>query len=184
MIPNTHPETKIRYGAISGNNLDPDVFQELFYGPQAKDLSYEAALKELRNEAEREADAYEEEVMIAIAETDHGMLGSDRYVERKIEDMWSEKGYDDREDYVEAVVERRLDGLQIEEPTIEGEYEGVKYSISWLGGAPIVFLLESPEVGLFDLCSPCCPGAVSLPEINPDGYLGYTVPDSWRHEED
>ena len=184
MSPNIHPETSIRYGVISDYSLDPDVVQELFYGSQARDLTYEAALRQLRHEAEAEADAYEEEVKVAIAEEDYGLLSNDRYVERRVEQMWEAMGYDSAEDYVEQSVENRAANIHIEEPEIEGEYEGVKYRISWLGGDPLVWTLESPEVGLFDLCSPCVPGACDCDSPNPEGYLGYTVPETWLANED
>lgn len=179
MAPNTHPETGIRYGVISGNSLDPDVMQELFYGSRARDLTYEAVLRELRAEAEVEADAYEEEVKVAIAEEDYGLLSNDRYVERRIEQMWEAMGYDSAEDYVEQSVENRAANIQIEEPEIEGEYEGVKYRISWLGGAPIVFLLSSPWVGKFRPTSPCVPGAVDLDSPDMWGIEGYAAPPEW-----
>lgn len=184
MSPNIHPETGIRYGAISGNSLDMDVMQDLFYGGQARDLTYEAALRVIKAEAEFEADTYEEEIKVAIAEEDYGLLSNDRYVERRVEQMWEAMGYDSAEDYVEQSVENRAANIQIEEPEIEGEYEGVKYRISWLGGAPLVWVLESPEVGLFDLCSPCVPGACDCDFPNSDGYLGYTVPETWLAKED
>lgn len=182
MSPNIHPETSIRYGVISGNSLDPDVFQELFYGSQARDLTYEAVLRDLKVEAEVEADAYEEEVKVAIAEEDYGLLSNDRYVDRRIEQMWETRGYDSAEDYVEQSVENRAANIHIEEPEIEGEYEGVKYRISWLGGSALLWCLESPHTGLFDLCSPCVPNACSLESPDPDGYEGYTVPDNWRYD--
>jgi hypothetical protein len=189
MTPNIHPETGIRYGVISANSLDPDVVQELFYGAGANDLSYEAALKELRAEAEREADQIEDEFLenIQIEAAERGGFTDaeyERFSEHRLEEMWLMKGYDSHEDYVEAVVERRAEALVIEEPEIEGEYEGVKYRISWLGGAILVWITESPHTGLFDLCSPCVPGACDCDSPNPDGYLGYTVPETWLARED
>ena len=44
---NTNPETGIRYGIISANSLCPSVFDELCYGPQAKDVRYEDACSDL-----------------------------------------------------------------------------------------------------------------------------------------
>lgn len=40
---NHNPETGIAYGYISANELDQDLVQELLYGRQARDLSYEEA---------------------------------------------------------------------------------------------------------------------------------------------
>lgn len=196
MTPNTNPETGIRYGVISGNNMDSDVLLDLMYGPHARDLSYEETLRQLRHEAEVEADAYEEEVKVAIAEEDYGLLSNDRYVERRIEQMWDARGYDSAEDYVEAVVERRAEALVIEEPEIEGEYEGVKYRISWLGGAPLVWVFEGPKGWARSLCSPCLPNAADLDsgfcsdkdantlKEQSNWHECYVVPFAWRRWED
>ncbi len=70
--------------------------------------------------------------------------------------------------------------LNIDEPHIEGEYQGVKYGISWLGGAPNLWVWESPHTGAFALCSPCCPNACNGNAGG--GYEGYAVPDDWLAE--
>ena len=110
-----------------------------------------------------------------------------------IEELWREIGFEaddlefdddtDREAWVESEFEKRAEGIQIEEPTIEGECDGVKYMISWLGGAPLLWCFESPVTGTFDLCAPCVPNACNLNSPNPDGYEGYTVPADWLEEE-
>lgn len=179
MTANTNPTTGIRYGVIAFNNLDPDLGQELWY-THGRDLSWEAAEKELWAEIERDADAIEEEVRIAIAEDDPSLVGHEDYEASRIESAYMARGYDDREDYVESRFEREREQIQIEEPVIEGEYEGVKYRIDWLGGAPLLWVIEGPVIGRFDLCSPCVPNACSLESPNPDGYEGYDVPADWR----
>ena len=52
--PNVNTKTGVRFGVIAVNSLDPDVVHELFYGPDAKDLSYEEAYAEAKSEAEKE----------------------------------------------------------------------------------------------------------------------------------
>lgn len=180
MLTNVNPTTNVRYGVISTSSLDPDVLDILWY-VVGKDLTYSDFLANLKKEAEVEADAYEDEVKVEIGETDYHMLSNDQYVERKIEQMWERRGYDSREDYVEAMVEARTSEYAAEEPVIEGEYEGVKYRIDWLGGSPIMFLIYSPHTGFFSLCSPCIPGAVSCDESG--SFEGYCPPRSWLLEE-
>lgn len=179
MLTNVNPATNVRYGVISTRSMDSDVLNILWY-VVGKDLTYAGFLSNLKQEAEVEADAYEDEVKVEIGETDYHMLSNDQYVERKIEQMWERRGYDSRDDYVEAVVEARTSAYAAEEPVIEGEYEDVKYRIDWLGGESLLWVFESPEVGLFDLCSPCVPNACLLSSRNPDGYCGYDVPADWR----
>jgi len=69
-----------------------------------------------------------------------------------------------------------------EEPVHEGEYEGIKYRTSWLGGALNVWIFESPVTGLYQECSPCVPGAGNLDCPDEEGVLTYDVPKEWRDE--
>ena len=86
------------------------------------------------------------------------------------------------EDDFDAELDHRAENIQIDEPTIEGEYEGVKYQISWLGGAPLLWVFWSPFVNPHAQCSPCCPGAGDLDSEG--DVLCYDVPDSWRRSDD
>ena len=85
---------------------------------------------------------------------------------------------------IESEIDSRLEWeeFQIDEPTIEGEYEGVKYHISWLGGAPLLWVFESPFVKPHAQCSPCVPGAGDLDSEG--DVLCYDVPDDWRRSDD
>ena len=82
---------------------------------------------------------------------------------------------------VDREVEKLMEQLQIDEPQIEGHYEGVKYQVSWLGGAPMLWVIESPHlVQVNDLCSPCVPGAADLDSGLTDyGFECYGVPADW-----
>lgn len=193
MLTNVNPTTNVRYGVISTSSLDPDVLDILWY-VVGKDLTYTSFLDNIKKEAENEADAYEDEVKVEIGETDYHMLSNDQYVERKVEQMWERRGYDSREDYVEAMVEARTSEYYAEEPVIEGEYEGVKYQIDWLGGSPLLWVLEGPRGWARSLCSPCVPNAADLNS----GFISdmsatsqhsswhecYIIPWAWRRWED
>lgn len=69
---------------------------------------------------------------------------------------------------------------ECDEPIHEGEYEGVRYRTSWLGGALNVWIFESPVVGNYAECSPCVPGAGNLDCPDLDGVICYDVPKEWR----
>ncbi len=69
---------------------------------------------------------------------------------------------------------------ECDEPIHEGEYEGVKYRTSWLGGALNVWIFESPVTGNYQECSPCVPGAGNLDCPDLDGVVCYDVPKEWR----
>ena len=180
MLTNIDNATGIRYSVFALNYLNPDVADELWYGPQAKNLTEIEVEKEVRAEVEADAEAIVEEVMIGIAETDYANLNNEAFVEARIDAAFERLGYDSKEDYIEYRVEREMENAQIDEPTIEGEYEGVQYGISWLGGAPLLIVVQSPYTMRGNLCSPCLPGAVDGDSPNPQGYEGYGIPDSWK----
>ena len=178
MLPNINPVTHVRYSVFALNYLNPDVADELWYGPQAKNLTEIEVEKEVRAEVEADAEAIVEEVMIGIAETDYANLSNEAFVEAAVDAAFERLGYDCKEGYIEYRVEREMEDAQIEEPTIEGEYEGVQYGISFLGGAPMLWVFQSPLIGKFALCSPCCPGAT---DGNSEGeYEGYDIPADWK----
>lgn len=193
---NTNPETGIRYGVIYMNSLDPDVANELWgYGStQVRDLSYEAALKFLQREIQEEADNIEDEASIAIEERGYN---TDReyedLLEEEIEAAYGRRGYDSREDFIDGEIERLSDRIEIDEPMIQGEMDGVEYEISWFGGAPLLWVIKGP-IGLANkLCSPCVPGAADLDSgfrdlcgDDEDGFSGYecyVIPADWLNSE-
>ena len=51
---NYHPETGIRFGVISMQNIDQDIASELWHGPGAVDLTWEEVRKQTRLEVEAE----------------------------------------------------------------------------------------------------------------------------------
>ena len=176
---NTAPNG-IRYGYISAQSLNMELVDQLLYGSQAVDLSYQWASREYRAEAERAAETLEEEVRIAAAELDYALLSNDNLMKKMVEEAYHKAGHGDRDEFIGAYIEQQLDGWYCEEPSIEGEYEGVKYQSSWLGGALNVWIFESPHTGRFAECSPCVPGAGNLDRPDADGVLTYDVPPDWR----
>jgi len=152
-MPNFNPETGIAYGVIACNTINSDLMDDLWY-THGTDLSYKAACEEERANLCRE-----------------------------LEDEWEgEMDEADFEDELEARLESACEHFQIEEPTIEGECDGVQYHISWLGGAPLLWVFDSKYVGHYARCSPCVPGAGNLDEPAEDGVLCYDVPKTWRRE--
>lgn len=70
--------------------------------------------------------------------------------------------------------------FQQDEPVHKGEYQGVQYRTSWLGGALHVWVFYSDQTGLYQECSPCVPGAGNLDQPDENGVMTYSVPDDWR----
>lgn len=157
-IVNMDPDTGIRYGTIYLNNLDGDTAAYLF--DEGRNVSEDEAIEEIRRWINAEIDQ----------EIEDG---------RYISDIESDPEWE-----FERRLDRALQNLQIEEPTIKGTCDGVEYMITWLGGAPLLWVFKSPFTGKFDLCSPCVPNACNLDSPNPDGYEGYTVPADWLPKEE
>lgn len=176
---NINPKTNIRYSCVYLNSLDPDTAQWLW--DDAENLSEAEAYAELKSEIERDTESIEDEVRIAVAERDYAMLSNDRYMEDEVEAAYNRLGYDDRDDYIDTRLELESERIQIEEPTLAGICEGVRYEISHLGGAPILWVLESPIISKARLCSPCVPGAIDLDSPANTGYEGYGIPENWYY---
>jgi hypothetical protein len=178
----------VRFGVISFNALKDWCNEDLFYGNQARDLSWEAAVEELKAEARAAYGNYLEQAHIAAAEVDHGMGEEDHG--KFLAQWFDEQGVEfDEDDFISDYVERNAEILQIDEPIIEGELDGVQYRISWLGGAPLVFLCGGLQGWGRELCSPCVPGAVQgdagFSEVETDDfcYPCYIVPKEWLRDE-
>lgn len=151
MMTNCNPESGVRYGTIYMNHLDPDTADWLWTG--GTNVSEEEALKEARDEIE----------CAVQREINEGQL-----------DAWQ------RESEVEYRMQSVSDNMQIDEPYIEGECEGVKYGISHLGGAGLLWVYWSPHTTRARPCSPCVPNAGDLESLDPEGYECYDVPPDWR----
>ena len=155
MKPNINPKTGITYGYISSQALDPEIVDDLIYGFQAQDRSFEAWY-----------DKKVEEATTAAREVDYHM------------------GDSEFEKFVDKYVENAQEGYFDPEPTIEGEYEGVHYATSWLGGALNFWIFESPvTTDKARRASPCVPGAAILDTLDGSEF-GYDVPADWRWKED
>lgn len=196
MNPNINPETGIRYGVVAVNNLDPALVQELWYGPDARDLSYEKAIVDLEVKFGAEWDSAMEDAEIAASEVDAHMGDEERtkFIEQHMADAGFRWGFQDhatdltREEWVEAQIESEAEFLEIDEPVIKGELEGVKYLLTWLGGAPLLTVLEGPVGYAARLCSPCVPNAADLDsgysDVEDSEFVHecYIVPLSWKGE--
>lgn len=66
------------------------------------------------------------------------------------------------------------------EDTVYGVKDEVSYIVTWLGGAMLINIVESPVTGTFEWCSPCVPNTADLDSPCEDGVLAYDVPSDWR----
>jgi hypothetical protein len=185
---NVNPETGIRYGVIAINSLDPDLAQELMYGPGAVDMTYDDAYAEAKKEAGARFVQETEEAGIAASETDHNMTDSEReiFIERYLDEKLD--GVIDRDEFIENALEQFSDTYSMQEPRIVGIYgkppqDQINYLVTWVGGSPLLMVLLGPQGACRSLCSPCIPNAGDLDSgYFVDGETGfecYVVPRDW-----
>lgn len=154
---NTNPVTGYRYTVYSCSKLRKDVLAGLRDG---KDVTYAAAEAE---EIRRQHRCWEEacETASVLAQEDGQPAPTFNDFEPDLE------GFDP----------------QIAEPEIAGEKDGVEYYMAWLGGAQVLWVLESPIIGHFQLRGSDVPGACDgdKPTSRVDGCMAYAVPPDWLH---
>lgn len=167
---NTNPDTNIRYGVIAMDSIDSYIADELWFGPDATDETYAAAYEDAKAQFQAEwNDALEDVTGMSESAAEH-------YLEGKF-------GTDDMDEYVEGSLVDWSDCYQSDEPTIYGTYKEIEYQITWLGGAPNLWVIKGPMTYVTRLCSPCCPNAGDLHSgFDPDGFPTYTVPQDWISE--
>jgi hypothetical protein len=151
---NINSTTGIAYGYIAASALDSDLVNDLM--DNGTDTYAEEAYKEWR------------------ATTADMLLDTDESIE-SLEDAMAE---------ADNLSHEFWDSYESYEPAVEGEYKGVKYCSSWLGGALNFFIFESPVITTKAReASPCVPNAGILDTL--DGNIqAYDVPADWRVIED
>jgi hypothetical protein len=160
MTANIDTDTGIPYGIIKCDAIHPEVLDDLLYR-HGKDLNYQPMLDTHLFGLRAAHNSEMEEKRIARAELDGGTLSEDEDTE-----------FDEAK-----ATEEFNDGWQPEEPVIGGQYEGVTYRTTWLGGAQMLYVFKSPVLTKCSPCSPCVPNAGDLDSVG--DYLAYGVPVDW-----
>lgn len=152
-LPNIDPQTNIPYGVINGQSV-PDLLDDILI--HGTNLTYQYQQNELRDSIRSAIDyaSLPERVRCRVdEEVDH---------------------------LVEEVMEaRNLDVCGTED---EYEYEeaNTRLWLTYLGGAPLIYVLRSPFVIGTRPCSPCVPNAGDLDNLDAqDGILCYSLPPEW-----
>lgn len=183
MIANIHPETGIRYGVIASQSIHSDIIDSMMSsGLNVTNLEYLLQESErIANNIEEGSDDYEDaqSVLADIASFRQANKDEVVYGTKWLEYLQTLEG--GLYTFLDNLDEWNEDS-EPDECTYIGYYEGVKYSLSTLGGAYNIWVEESPVVGKFEKCSPCCPNAVNLNSPDEDGEEGYDVPADWRVE--
>jgi hypothetical protein len=172
---NANPNTGIRYGVIRGDSLDPDTLDEIFDLPST---TYASAIEESTRALRREISDHADDLI----DTDYA---ASLDVTDKLNDCI------DLDDLLALADDLGIDASehnpeywQFEEENREGKIDGVNIGLSWLGGAVLVWVFDSPIITRALLCSPCVPNAGDLNNIDQNGFECYGIPPNWYATED
>lgn len=156
-LSNINPTTGIRFGAISGQSIHPEVLDELH------SLASNEVYHRLRDEREQQLRA---ELRSTFDRIDDDLV--EQVIEMQLE---AESEHGDFND---------------EEPSADIVHEGVSLNFGYLGGAVLLIIYDSPYTWVVEsLCSPCVPNAANLDSaIDPDGYIAYAPANSWLATEE
>lgn len=160
-MPNVNTETGIRYGVVSLHSLAEWTFDEFFYNGES------ATMRAI------EQDALAERKNLRFA----GMCPDCR-ADLNGDDC-PECHYSTEDDNGE-LPDDFWDDIQIEEEEFElVTSDGLSLALSYLGGAPLVWVFKSPVTTRARLCSPCVPNAGDLDAKDPAGFECYDLPSEW-----
>lgn len=158
-IVNINEQTGIPYGVIAGNSV-PDLLEEIMQ--HGTNLTYD-------DWKDRLTSAVQNGLNSAIADFSH----------RK------EVPLDIAQEAVDSLLEAGLndDYNAEEEEFLWAAPDGCRYKVSWLGGAPLIWVLFSPWLTECHRCSPCVPNAGNLDSPCPEGVTCYCVAPEWLPED-
>lgn len=148
MTANINPRTGIRYGVVDARNL-PWLLDEIL--ASGTDNRYDEAKRELiaRFEACETTEEANDIIREAHYSPDRLLLSDGELADADFDDLASEILSDTYES----------DGDSLD---YTHESDGIKYQLGSLGGAPLLWIIESPFVTWCRQCSPCVPNAGDL----------------------
>jgi hypothetical protein len=163
MTANINSETGIPYGVIYANDV-PYLFDDIT--THGDDLTYQGFKDQLKDQVKA----------ALVSAIDDYTYRAEKVVERL-----------DLGEIVGGLLDAGLnDDYQAEETEYSYEYEcdttngkgkgKVKLLVGWLGGSPLIWVLESPYVVGCRQCSPCVPNAGDLNSPDEGGSDAYCLP--------
>jgi hypothetical protein len=151
MTANINSETGIAYGVVNGNTV-PMLADDIFSSGDS--TTFAAYKSEMEND-----------IRAALASVVEERTGKDRTA-RIVEAI-------DCAELVDSILDSGLnDSLEFDEEEYDYETDGAKLHLGWLGGAPLIWVLDSPFVTYAPVCSPCVPNAGDLDNLSTDGTTG------------
>lgn len=172
MTANINVETGIAYGVVSGNSV-PYLLDDIFSSGDS--LTYAAYKEELAEDVSRALENVLENRARGAKDIVEG-IDIDEIVESLLDSGLNDQiEFDEEEhEYSETVI-------------VDGAEREVHYLQSFLGGAPLIWVTESPYLARAAGCSPCVPGAGDLDSIygpGDEGTFCYCIPPDAFNSED
>ena len=164
---NVNTETGIRYGIVSVNSLIPDIWDDIYdLNSDTYTDALQDAIKRLRSEINSAIDDLAE-----IPDFIDEDLDDDADIDTLLEAA-AKLGID--------TYEYDPEHWEFEEENRSGKIDGIDVALTWIGGAPMLLIFESPYITHCRLCSPCVPNAGDLNSLDHEnGYECYGVPADW-----
>ncbi len=185
MILNIHEKTGIAFGILHGNSV-PELLDEICMN--GTDETFEAYRQELADgivgclkDAEPNEDAMREELAAFLDDISF-------CAEKLVSNI-------DCEELVQTRAGESIDGMEIIDAlgdcglwdnyesdenqhsyTLDSQLGPVKLLVSYLGGAPNIWVCESPYVATCRKCSPCIPNGGDLDSPSEHGEMAYCLP--------
>lgn len=183
MIPNFDPETGIHYGVISQHSLNPEALDDIH--SEARDLSYEAAVDELKKELRRIAQfpAPDRHAMITGGDLKYVTKGLD------LDEMimvFEDTEYSEDEKVSTAwdLIEQKFNDTYESDGSHSWLYEKDGYVLRDCLHTDIM-VIKAPFCTWSKQCSPCVPNAGDLdsPLSEGDGLKSYCLGLDWFDNE-
>ena len=153
MKANINPKTNISYGVIAVSSLADWVWDEIqSYG---RSLSHEAYIE-------------------------HSDIGrAIQFIHDAIDCLDISMDCVDELKHIVGTLEQQLnDEYAPEEEEFEYNKDGLHLQLTWLGGAPLIYVMDSPHTRMVRQCSPCCPNAGDL-DTKDGNIFAYDLPKDW-----
>jgi hypothetical protein len=214
MIANTHEKTGIAFGTLSGNNV-PELLDDIIaHGVNETHRSLMEELKNgiesnvseaIRGEgpfSENDQERVVEAIKMAIKDAigDWHSRPEDLLKTLDIESIFecslaANGAFDDSVIGSQEILDRLVNEGLLENYESDGEnYHHIleddpngkiKVLLRWLGGAPLLYVVESPYVARCAWCSPCVPNGGDLNTPQPHGITAYCLseedmPEDWE----
>jgi hypothetical protein len=185
-IPNYDEKTGIFYGVVAQNSLNPEVVDDILFGSDTIDLSYEEAIRELNARVEDSLGCLKDLYNLASDIIGPHNPNNGKSEERNLEtirDILNDFKNHRIDNFKETLIEEFNNHYECDNPEFLYEADGHKI-IKCLNYD--LMIIKSPFYTFAPECSPCVPCAGNIDDINPNREYSkktYCLDESFYDEE-